>query len=316
MIKIILIFLLPISIFASKILSYNIYDRTDRADVMITFDTPYEGVIKQSLSNSNIIIKLYGATVESPKIKKLTSQYLYSISITQMSDYVQIVASIASSVKLIASKTSDAYGLRLRFATGAQATQTEVPSMDVEENQLSQLPTKKDDALSENYYIIIIILVIGIVILFFIKQRMTNTIKQKSPSSWLFNANNHDEEIPAIKPITTPTSNGSQNNNSNHASNSVSKDISVRFQKSIDSGNSVVMLDFAEQSYLVLMGKNNILLDKFTDNRPVNQDDFETILKNRHQELDDFLRVQGHEHKEPLQTYKERASSMIYSHES
>ncbi|MBA3026401.1 MAG: hypothetical protein FP820_08330 [Sulfurimonas sp.] len=310
MIKIILIFLLPISIYASKILSYNIYDRTDRADVMITFDTPYDGVIKQSLSNSNIIIKLYGATVESPKVKKLASQYLYTISITQMSDYVQIVASIASSVKLIASKTSDAYGLRLRFTTSLQDTQTNAPNIDVEENPLSQLPTKKDDALSDNYYIVIIILVIGILILFFIKQRMTNTTKQKPQSSWLFNANNHDEEVSTIQPITTPKNDVNPNNSN------MSKDVSIRFQKSIDSNNSVVMLDFADQSYLVLMGKGNILLDKFTDNKPVNQDDFESILKNRHQELDDFLRVQKHEPKEPLQAYKERAASIIYSNES
>jgi hypothetical protein len=310
MIKIILIFLLPMSIYASKILSYNIYDRTDRADVMITFDTPYDGVIKQSLSNSNIIIKLYGTTVESPKVKKLASQYLHSISITQMSDYVQIVASIASSVKLIASKTSDAYGLRLRFATDTSEPQASLPNVDVEENSLSQLPTKKDDALSENYYLVIIILVIGILILFFIKQRMSNQTKQTPKNSWLFNANNHDEETPVIKPISTPA-NEAKNNHTN-----MTKDVSIRFQKSIDSSNSVVMLDFADQSYLVLMGKGNILLDKFTDNKPVNQDDFETILKNRHQELDDFLRVQSNEPKEPLQAYKERAASIIYSNES
>jgi wyosine [tRNA(Phe)-imidazoG37] synthetase (radical SAM superfamily) len=93
-------------------------------------------------------------------------------------------------------------------------------------------------------------------------------------------------------------------------------DVSIRFQKSIDSNNNVVLLEFAEQSYLVLMGKNNLLLDKFTDNKPVNQDDFENILKNRHQELDDFLRVQSHEQKEPLQAYKERAASLLYSNEA
>ena len=54
--------------------------------------------------------------------------------------------------------------------------------------------------------------------------------------------------------------------------------VSIRFQKNIDSSNSVVMLDFGEQSYLVLMGASNILLDKFTDNKPVSQEDFETIL--------------------------------------
>ena len=78
------------------------------------------------------------------------------------------------------------------------------------------------------------------------------------------------------------------------------------------------MLDFGEQSYLVLMGNNNILLDKFIDNKPETQEDFETILQNRHQELDDFLRVdnvnkaQVNDPKEALQAYKERAASLIY----
>ena len=323
MIKIILIFLLPLTMYASKILSYNIYDRTDRADVMITFDTPYDGVIKQNMNNSSIIIKLYGATVESPKIKKLTSQYLYTISITQMSDYVQIVASIASSVKLIASKTSDAYGLRLRFTSAATSTAPSntlvAPDVEVEENPLALLPTKQDDILSENYYIVIIVLVLGILILFFLKQRMLTTSKQKKPDSWLFHANNHDESSStqnAMKSAQQSTSSVPSMQKNKQPSNSTNQDISIRFQKSIDAQNSVVMMDYGEQSYLVMMGTNNILLDKFLDNKPVNQDDFEAILKNRHQELDDFLRVQKSEPKEPLQAYKERAASLLYSNES
>ncbi|MDD2789255.1 MAG: hypothetical protein PHU40_01170 [Sulfurimonas sp.] len=316
MIKLLLVFLLPMTIYASKILSYNIYDRTDRADVMITFDTPYDGVIKQSANDANIIIKLYGATVESPKVKKLTSQYLYKISITQMSDYVQIVASIASSVKLIASKTSDAYGLRLRFTTSIPAEAKAAPEVEVEENPLALLPTKKDDPLSDNYYMVIIVLVVGILILFFIKRRMLTAPKAKAQSSWLFNANNHDEDTPTLQtPVAAPSQTQPNANNMNMKSSELS-DISIRFQKSIDRDNSVVLLEFAEQSYLVLMGKNNLLLDKFTDNKPVNQDDFESILKNRHQELDDFLRVQSSEPKEPLQAYKERAASLLYSNES
>ncbi|MEN8304162.1 MAG: hypothetical protein ABFQ64_08835, partial [Campylobacterota bacterium] len=110
MIKYLLLFLLPFSLQASKILSYNIYDRTDRADVMITFDTPYDGVIKQSISKSKIIIKLSGASIEASKIKNVSSKFLHSITITPMSGQTQIVASVPASVRLIASKTSDAYG--------------------------------------------------------------------------------------------------------------------------------------------------------------------------------------------------------------
>lgn len=62
MIRLVLLFLLPFTLYGSKILSYNIYDRTDRVDVMITFDTPYEGIIKQSVAKSTIIIKLEEAS--------------------------------------------------------------------------------------------------------------------------------------------------------------------------------------------------------------------------------------------------------------
>lgn len=291
MIKFLLLVILPFSLYASKILSYNIYDRTDRVDVMITFDTPYDGVIKQSIGDSTITIKLQDASIESEKIKQLASKYIKSISITPMQEYTQIIAQVPPSVTLGASKTSDGYGLRLRFtteiapATGIESTKKETYS------PLSSLPTKKDDDISKSYYIVIAILIIGITLLFYIKKRVAQTQNKEKPSSWLFNANNQ----------TTKEIIGQTDNNK----------VSIRFQKSIDSSNSVVMLDFADQSYLVLMGKSNILLDKFTDNKPVTKDDFETILQNRHKELNDFLHGDS-DSKEPLQAYKERAASIQY----
>ena len=82
MIKLLLLFIIPFSLYGSKILSYNIYDRTDRVDVMITFDTPYEGTIKQSIAKSKIIIKLENSKIESSKLKQLSSKFLRSLSIT------------------------------------------------------------------------------------------------------------------------------------------------------------------------------------------------------------------------------------------
>ncbi|MFT7860810.1 MAG: hypothetical protein ABXS93_07720, partial [Sulfurimonas sp.] len=115
MIRYFLLFLLPLSLFGSKILSYNIYERTDRADVMITFDTPYTGVIKQSKGRSKTLLKLENTSIESTKVKKVNSKYLKSLTITPLLGYTQIVAVTPGSTKLIASKTSDGYGLRLRF---------------------------------------------------------------------------------------------------------------------------------------------------------------------------------------------------------
>ncbi|MNN87186.1 hypothetical protein D3C81_2047030 [compost metagenome] len=61
------------------------------------------------------------------------------------------------------------------------------------------------------------------------------------------------------------------------------------------------------------MGNNNILLDKFTDNKPTSQQEFNEILQSRHEDLENFLgKSQTKENQEPLQAYKERAANIAY----
>ena len=292
MIKLLLLLALPLLLNASKILSYNVYDRTDRVDVMITFDTPYDGVIKQNTTTSKIIIKLEGASIESTKTKKLSSKFLNSLSIVPLAGHTQIVALVPPSVKLKASKTSDSYGLRLRFTDIATTKKNSaIKKAQAFQSPTASLPTKKSDDMSQSYYIVIAVLLIGIIILFVLKNKMNTPGKANKSNSWLFK-------------VSQDASTGGEDG------------VTIRFQKTIDEKNSVVMLDFVGQSYLVMMGTNNVLLDKFTDNKPVTQEDFDTILQNRHQELDDFLH-EGETNKEvekdPMQIYKEKAASISYS---
>jgi hypothetical protein len=306
--KYLLLFLLPFSLYASRILSYNIYERSDRADVMITFDTPYNGVIKQSKSKNRIIIKLEDAEIESSKIKKVNSKYLHSITITPLKDQTQILANISTDVRLIASKTSDAYGLRLRF-TKKRAVKTETQD---KQTDLSLLPTKKSGEFTSSYYIVVGILIVGIIILLVLKKKIAKQ-RGTTKTPWLFNSNtsqNNTQINPAQTQTQTPTTLKENN-------------VSIRFQKAIDTNNSVVMLEYAEVSYLVLMGKNSsILLDKFQGERPSSQEDFETILQDRNQILEDFIgsnekknNFEQNTTKEPLQAYKERAAFLSYNEE-
>jgi type II secretory pathway pseudopilin PulG len=306
MIKYLVLFLLPLSLLASKILSYNIYDRTDRADVMITFDTPFSGKITQYTTPSKIVIKLDGASIESPKIKKVNSDFLHSLTITPMTKQTQLVANVASNVKLVASKTSDGYGLRLRFKSQSNTTQKRDAQSVVQntsKNPLSALPTKKDEGISQSYYIVVGFLLIATLILFYFKRKIQkNTVAQTNKqNNWLFKSNQEDVASSSKTPTTTN-----------------STQVSIRFQKAINDENSVVMLDFGTQSYLVLMGKSNILLDKFSDDIPTTQEEFNTILQSRHEQLEDFLGegTNSQSSKEPLQAYKERAASMLYNDEA
>jgi len=298
-----LLVILSLSLNASKILSYNIYDRTDRSDVMITFDTPYENIIKQSTTSSKIIISLSDVSIESPKMKKTNSSLLHSINIIPMENQTQIIAHVGQNIKLHISRTSDAYGLRLRF-TKKKVTQkdTAIQNKSLETYTTSSLPTKKGDDLSSSYYIVVTILIVGIFILFILKKKITNTNTSQDPKkqAWLFQENKQTKQNTELT---------SDDNNQ----------VSIRFQKILNEENSVVMLDFGTQSYLVLMGKSNIILDKFNGDKPTTQEDFNTILQSRNEELENFLEENKHQKSmqntdttEALQAYKERAATMLY----
>ncbi|MBD3823366.1 MAG: hypothetical protein IE916_02515 [Epsilonproteobacteria bacterium] len=295
MIKSLLALTLPLALFASNILSYNVYDRTDRADIMITFDTPYEGAIKQSIVDSRTIIKLEGAQIESPKIKEVNSKYLASMSITPFADYTQIIATTAPGIVLKASKTADGYGLRLRF-TDDVAPQAQ--NLQSQKSTLTGLPTKSGDDMTQSYVIVIVLLIAGIITLLVLKRKIAMRNEESlSQGSWLFASTKKTPQKREAKSIAK-------------------EEVTIRFQSRVNEHSSVVMLDFAQSSYLVLMGPNNILLDKFHGDQPTSQEDFERLLQENYQDLDQMLKVEAKpsfERESGFDAYKSRASSSLFA---
>jgi hypothetical protein len=293
--KLALLLFIPALLFGSKILSYNIYDRHDHVDVMLTFDTPYEGVLRQNRQGDVIIIKLEAAAIDTPITKEITSDFLQKLSITSSADQIQIVAKVPTNVLLQASKTSDSYGLRLRF--NHPTTSPLSPDNSVENtNESSLLPTKQGNEFEQSYYVVIGILVVGIAILFWLKQgiaKKTIRMRDEPKTPWLFNSDKK--------------SNTFLSSNTSLASTLEGGGVHIRFQKTLDASHSVAMLDFGTQSYLVLLGNNTILLDKFQDNIPISQNEFENMLKSKHQELDGFFQL-GTTQDESFDSYKEKAS--------
>jgi len=293
--KLAFLLLIPAILFGSKILSYNIYDRHDHVDVMLTFDTPYEGVLRQNRQGDVIIIKLEEASIDSPLTKTLKSDFLQKLSISPSAEQIQIVANVPPNVVLQASKTSDSYGLRLRFNTPIASPLTSTsPAQDKMANP--PLPTKQGNEFEQSYYVVIGILVVGIAILFWLKQgiaKKTIRMRDEPKVPWSFGKEKKSNPI-----VTSSTS---------LANTLASGGVHIRFQKNLDPSHSVAMLDFGTQSYLVLLGNNTILLDKFQDNIPISQNEFESMLKSKHQELDGFFQL-GTTQDESFDSYKEKAS--------
>ncbi len=290
-----LLLLLSTTLFGSKILSYNIYDRHERVDIMLTFDTPYEGVLRQNQSGNQITIKLEEAFIDAPLEKKISSTHLQSLSITPNNNQILIIATVANGVTLQASKTSDSYGLRLRFALASSNTAQTAQAPQKELEQHSSLPTKNGSEFERSYYVVIGILVIGILVLFWLKTNIakkTNTMRSTSSTPWIPPFSMKTSSVGITTPLTSGLESGG---------------VQIRFQKTLDPVHSVAMLDFGTQSYLVLLGNNTILLDKFQDNIPITQNDFETLLQTKHRELDGFFQL-NHVEDEVFDAYKEKAS--------
>jgi len=286
--SLILLIIFTISLFASSILNYNIYNRTDRVDIMITFDTPYNEKVIKHKAGQQLIIKLQNTTIESPKFKRINSKFVKSIKIVQVGSYTQIIAKISPSTKLLVSKTSDGYGLRLRFKE-----KSVTKNRDTINNSLTTLPTKKETQIPTSYIIVVSLLFIGVIVLFFINKKVK--LKTDNQPSWLFKNN---------KPTKLEKN---------------SNEISISFRKKLDKENSVIMIDYQNRSYLILSGRSNILLDTFIDNKPVSQEEFDSILKNKTQELDEFLKVENSKLKledDLLKAYKEKAARLMYSEEN
>jgi len=281
--KYLILLLSPIWLLASQILSYNVYDRTDRVDIMLTFDTPFEGSLRQQRQNDTIIIKLDDAQIEAVKQKQLNSPFLSKLTISPSGNGTQIIARVPEKITMQASKTADAYGLRLRFLSAPAMT-----SSSARETQpsLSALPTKSTDGMEQSYITVAIILIIGIAIIFWLKRSMQQRAGVPSQSS-LFGK----KTAPGTQ-AAPPSQEGA----------------TIRFQKALDAHNSVMMLEYAQASYLVIIGTNNIVLDKFYGDRPVTQSDFEMILKKNEAQLESYMQIDNVESTELLQSYKEKAS--------
>jgi len=274
-----LLILLPTISFSAKILSHNIYERTDRIDIMITFDTPYEGTLYQSQQNNHIKLTLHEATVEEPITKSLSNAFLISLTIASIGDHAEIILNTPSKTDLKASKTIDGYGLRLRLSkkisSEKSSLQTSISSVN------KSLPTQKQNSsieLSTSYYIAIAILIIAVIVLYFFRKKVSNSTKS---GSWLMG--------------------------SRGLSTSSTQSANIIFQKPIDSNNRVVLIEFQKRRYLVISGNSNMLLDTFTsDNKPIRtQEQFNKMLSQNSDKLDEFMSLNNQ-----LDSYKEKAGAI------
>lgn len=271
-----------LSLQATTILTYKVYERTNRVDVLITFDTPYTGRISQKEVNHIINLSLHDASYDKKSVKTLDSKFINSFSITSASNLTMIKLDIPKDAQYSVSKTIDNYGLRLRFTHKKASLPTLKESTALAPISKTKIETKDTSGISSQYLIVIGFMFIAVLGLYFVKRKMQNS---QGGNSWLFKNKLAQQN-----------------------------DFEILFQKPLDQNNRVVMLKIASKQYLAIIGNTNILLDKFGEiDDSMTQDGFENVLQKNKQELDKYMQIKKEpESHDPLQSYKDKASLDIY----
>ena len=267
---------------ASNLLTYNVYERSDRVDVMLSFDAPHEGGISQKSDATSITLTINDLSYDKMIEKSINSAIIQELAIIpEKNNALRVVLKSDKKVSVVASKTVDGFGLRIRGSIMQPSTQAQ----SSESNSMA-LPTSSSsstDFVDSRYIIVIVILLLLIALMFWIKKRLG---------------------LPLFKSASVTPSNNGQSWLFNPKTNS-QQEVNVLHKKQIDNQNSVVLFEYGTIRYLVMTGNSNVLLEKFQNGEVKDDNDFEKVFEENRRRLDDYLKLQDNK----LSTYKSKASA-------
>ena len=281
MIKYIIIVSLLIStLFANKIINQKIYTDDDKIDIIISFEDPYDQKISKIDEKDGAIILLKDTIIEKRVDKKIVSPYAQELTITPYADGTIIKIKSDEKFALSASKTYDNRGLRLRVTPNSKSSLDE--SLIVNEDK--EIVTKKESDISGAYLKMLLVLALLLLLLYILKRWIVEK-RGSLDSSWLFSEKKRDKDS---KQKTQKSS------------------IKIITQRGIDHKNRVALISFEDRKYLLLIGENNLLLDRFDSDLNSLENSFESELKDKQTALDEFIQKDNYK----LKSYKDKASIM------
>lgn len=273
---IVLAFFAPLA--ASNLLTYNIYERSDRIDVMLSFDAPYAGNIFQKRENNTTMLIFDGLNFDQAVDKNLNSKILQELYIEPKQNSVILSIKSDAAINVNASKTTDGFGLRVRVTAaslGLNLTPPNTAQTTINDPQIAPLSDSQSlpDA---RYFMVLGVLALLCIVLFFVKnavkKRGTGGGKGANLGSWLIKDKDANVEI--------------------------------LHERYLDRLNKVVLINHKNKKYLVLVGSSNVLLDKFGEEKIESEEDFQAFFEENKRKLGQYLQSRQTQ----LGAYKDKAS--------
>ena len=285
--RILLIFLAAIApIFASNLMTYNIYERTDRVDIMLSFDAPYEGNIFQKREKNKTMLVLNSLNYEESVTKNINSKIVQELEIEPKQNSVSLNLTSQDAIVVSASKLPDGFGLRIRITPKNTPAQVEnLPQASAQINKPTEIgPQESESIVDTRYFIVLGALVALLLFLFVFKKYM---VKKAANFKGFEGASKTAQDTQAVNWLLNQKGG-----------------VNVIFEKSLDSANKVMLLSYENRRYLVLVGSSNALLDSFGEEKIRNEQDFEVFFEENRKRLGSFLE----DRQNSLSDYKNKMS--------
>jgi len=298
------------ALWGSNLSTYNIYERSDRVDIMLSFDAPYSGAILQERKDGTITLLFKDLQNDQNIEKSVNSSILQELLFEPRGQNLALVIKSDAQVAVSASKTTDGFGLRIRVtpenaANSAAATAlspqetreniTETTNLSGDQNasnltssaqgtglnlgaqsgDVNFMTQGMSDMIDYRYYSVLGVLGLLLVVLLFVKAKLKNkqkTIKTKRENGWFEKVKSDDG-------------------------------VEIIYEKPLDDTNKVVLFQHLDRRYLVLTGTSNVLLDKFGEEKMTSEQDFQSFFEENQKKLNAYI-----ENRQTLDAYKDKAS--------
>lgn len=262
------LFACPLLLQAATLLNQNIYERPGSVDLMLSFDTPFQGTIAKQQLKETINITIGDISLNTGYSRPLDNPLVDAIQIVQVADDKALVkiGVKEENLRLEASRTVDGFGLRLRISSDGPPdglTSAPEPIRAAVDSTADTGPKANRPVASWRYWSVMILLVLLLVAAWMIKKRGLPALDSSSNfGGWLMPSGTHKPVQPQVQ---------------------------ILYQKPLDASNRIVLIEFNDLQYLMVIGSSNLLLDAYVDGKVRDQKRFDQVFEQNKKQLDHFL---------------------------
>lgn len=217
-----LLLFLFLPLFSANLVNYNIYDREDRVDIMLSFDSAYEASVKKDIKKGFILLSFDSLTSKKEETKELNSKLIKKVLISPQNTKTAIMLETKDDVDIDLSSVNDKFGLRVRvLPKGVTLSTNTTPLSLMETNSSIQTKASSLEGFDLANYALVLTILLGILFALWWLKR-----------SFLLKNN-----------INT-------------------KNFRIIFQRPIDRSNQFIILEYEKKRYTMIIGNSNLVLEK------------------------------------------------------